>query len=231
MDSDTQIEASAKKCDSPANILGEVASARIDHWNARREKTKPSVYFKKREGSNPLGDNPKSAVLDLLPVKNELTSEQADALRSAELCAATGAANDAFALMLFNQTLNGFSGFLPTDGAKTAETVLAGLLALEPKDDIEGMLCSRLIVLHSQYMTFMNRATNPEATIKSVDGNVNRATKLMRLYNETLEALMRYRRKGEQKVVVQHQHVNVGNGGQAIVSGQLNHGGGGHAEK
>lgn len=55
--------------------------------------------------------------------------------------------------------------------------------------------------------------------------HMNYAIKLLRLHNETIETLSRYRRKGEQKVIV--QHVNVNDGGKAIVGGNLGIGGGG----
>ena len=44
---------------------------------------------------------------------------------------------------------------------------------------------------------------------------MSQAIKLLRLHNETVDTLGRYRRNGEQKVVV--QYVNVQNGGQATV--------------
>ena len=62
---------------------------------------------------------------------------------------------------------------------------------------------------------FLNRATikeHPEA----IDSNVIRATRLMRLFLEQVEALQKLQGKtGQQKVVVEHVHVN--EGGQAIV--------------
>jgi hypothetical protein len=64
-------------------------------------------------------------------------------------------------------------------------------------------------------MNFMTRSCQPNQTTDGIDLNINRATKLMRLYNETLDCLNRHRRKGEQKVTV--QHVNVNNGGQAVI--------------
>ena len=90
---------------------------------------------------------------------------------------------------------------------------------MAPQDVYEGMLCSRLIALNNQTMYFMNKSANPDANTQTIDLNVNRVAKFTRLYNETLETLLRYRRKGEQKVTV--QHVNVNNGGQAIVTGKL----------
>ena len=68
-------------------------------------------------------------------------------------------------------------------------------------------------------MEFLIRMTNPKQTTVGVDLNINRSTKLMRLYNETFETLNRYRRKGKQKIVV--QHVNVNSGGQAIVGSEI----------
>src|SRR5262249_16939390 len=51
----------------------------------------------------------------------------------------------------------------------------------------------------------------------------NLAVKLLRTYTMQMEALLRYRGKGEQKMTVEHVHVY--QGGQAIV-GAVHHGGG-----
>lgn len=49
------------------------------------------------------------------------------------------------------------------------------------------------------------------------------AVRLLRLHNETVEALNRHRRGGTQNVVVQDVQVN--NGGKAVVGGVLEEGG------
>jgi hypothetical protein len=54
---------------------------------------------------------------------------------------------------------------------------------------------------------------------------IKMATKLLRLENETIEVLTRYRNRGAQKYVV--QHVNVEGGGRAIVGAVLPGVGGG----
>ena len=51
--------------------------------------------------------------------------------------------------------------------------------------------------------------------ISQQDSNGNLAVKLLRTFTMQLEALQRYRGKGQQKVTVEHVHVNAG--GQAIV--------------
>ncbi len=140
----------------------------------------------------------------------------------ADLCAATGTASEEYGRLLLSQTISGFSN---NHGAtiSNATAVHEALLAMAPADEHEGMLCSRLLVLHNQAMDFMRRSatTNHDA---SIDLNINRAIKLMRLHNETLEALNRYRRKGEQRITIQHVQVN--DGGQAIVAGEMSRGGG-----
>lgn len=57
--------------------------------------------------------------------------------------------------------------------------------------------------------------------------HMKNAVKLLRLHNETIEALSKYRRGGDQKVTVTHQHVNLESGAQAVVAGNLQVGGGG----
>jgi hypothetical protein len=54
------------------------------------------------------------------------------------------------------------------------------------------------------------------------DSIINRGVKLMRLYNQQLEALDKHRRKGNQKMIVEHVHIH--KGGQAIV-GEIHQGG------
>lgn len=98
-------------------------------------------------------------------------------------------------------------------------SITNAMTGLKPQDEIEGMLISRLVALHFQGIHYLACAATKESTTEARDININRSTKLSRVYNETLEALMRYRRKGEQKVIV--QHVNVNDGGKAVVNGNL----------
>lgn len=104
---------------------------------------------------------------------------------------------------------------------------------LRPADAIEGMLNSRLVAIHTQIMYNLSGAANDGLSSLERDTFTNRATKLSRIYNETLETLNRYRRRGEQRVVVQHQHVSVDNGSQAILNngGNMFAGGGGVPKK
>lgn len=173
--------------------------------------------------------------------EGDLNENQKTIIEHVSLFTATGSANKPYAKILMEQTQKAFffnnekgcDGLKKEDFAEkwtnTENAITGAMTALNPKDEIEGMLCSRLITLHNHYMQAMATATRTaysfNSEIDTADCFYNRATKLMRLYNETLEGLNKHRRKGEQKVVVQHQHVNVENGGQAIVGNVTRRGG------
>ena len=156
-------------------------------------------------------------------IDSNLTPLQKENILKADLCAATGTASYRLGAAILTQTVSAcFRNGYENIGIPTTITQEA-LIAMKPADAFEGMLCGRLIALDNQIMTFMARASFIDQTQEFMDLNLNRAAKLTRLFNETLETLNRHRRKGEQKVTV--QHVTVGSGGQAIVTGELTRGG------
>lgn len=107
-------------------------------------------------------------------------------------------------------------------GAQSFNIILESLAESAPKDVVEAKLCVQATALYSQGMTYLSRAENSEM-ICHIEFCTKTAMKLLRLHNETIEALSKYRRGGEQRVVVQHVQVN--DGGKAIVGGVLERGG------
>jgi hypothetical protein len=97
---------------------------------------------------------------------------------------------------------------------KATNAMLAGIAAMRPRDEAEAMLIAQMIATHELAMTFARRLKRIE-NIPQQDSAVNGLTKLTRTYAAQMEALKRYRSKGEQKMTVQHVHV--AEGGQAIV--------------
>lgn len=95
------------------------------------------------------------------------------------------------------------------------------LLSMNPVDTYEAMLCRRLLVLDSQYMDYLCKTTG-DLSIEIKEKYINSASKLMTRYDQTLETLLRYHRKGEQKVTVTYNHVTVNDGGKAVVDSQFN---------
>jgi len=102
---------------------------------------------------------------------------------------------------------------------------LAVVMGLEPRDEIEAMLGAQMAAVHLATMTFARRLNHVD-NLAQQDSAERAFNKLARTFTAQMEALKRYRTGGEQKVTVQHVHVN--EGGQAVV-GHVSHvpGGGG----
>lgn len=100
--------------------------------------------------------------------------------------------------------------------------MLAAIKGIEPRDQTETMLASQMAAIHLATMTMARRLNLAENLIQQ-DGAEKAFNKLARTFALQIEALRKYRNGGEQKVTV--QHVNVSDGGQAIV-GHVQGGGG-----
>lgn len=148
-------------------------------------------------------------------------------LACAAVCEATGSKNTQFAMRLFDACKNA-TGMMNLDKPKETvgqmNVILDALYALKPEDVIAGMLVTQLVSLHFQSMNYLTSSSNNNLSPQVKDMHVNRAVKLGRLFNEKLETLQRYLRKGTQQVIV--QHLSVQSGAQAIV-GNVQTGGGG----
>lgn len=103
--------------------------------------------------------------------------------------------------------------------SKAMFMVMTLLKEMNPQDPFEAMLACRMIALHYMGMNELGKV----ALCLSMDGAnqfTSRANKLFKLWNEAKDRLDKHRRKEDQKVVVEHVHVN--EGGQAIV-GNVTH--------
>ncbi|MER8562053.1 hypothetical protein [Mesorhizobium sp. M0578] len=104
---------------------------------------------------------------------------------------------------------------------------LSMVCGLRPKDQIEATLGVQMAAIH---MATMNTAMcmGEAKTWELREAHERALNRLSRTYVAQVEALKRYRSKGEQRVIV--ERVNVEKGGQAIV-GNVAHGGGVGEEK
>jgi hypothetical protein len=131
--------------------------------------------------------------------------------------------------------LRGLSDAMAINGDTIDEQTLNGILGalhgINPGDEVEAMLAAQMVATHLAAMECLRRA--PGQTFEGRDMNLRHATKLTRTYTMQVESLKRYRSKGEQRVVVQHQHVNVTADQAAVqVNGAApDHGGRGAAPK
>lgn len=110
-------------------------------------------------------------------------------------------------MTLLNQLIN-----VGSQGKEVSESGLNFLLSVikgaEPRDQLETMLLAQMGAVHMATMTLARRLAHTE-TITQQDSAERAFNKLARTFTTQMETLKRYRSGGEQRVVVQHQHVNV----------------------
>ena len=105
------------------------------------------------------------------------------------------------------------------DNDRFIDIAITMLLGIDPKDELEGMLVVQMVAVHLISMNMSGRCMLDGQTVDGVNANVNRMTKLMRTFTNQVEALQKYRGKGKQTITVQHVQVN--EGGQAVVGNVL----------
>jgi len=134
---------------------------------------------------------------------------------------ALGTADSELQSHFLNQVVQTFRGFATPEGfnydrgVEFCNNAMALLNGIEPRDEIEGMLAIQMVGVHNLAMETLKRAMLEGQTLEGKEANVNQATKMLRTFTAQMEALKRYRTGGQQKVTVEHVHVN--QGGQAIV--------------
>ena len=102
------------------------------------------------------------------------------------------------------------------DTAERFISAAAMMKELEPENATQAFLAVQMIGVHEAAVTFLRNATAKGQTFDGADANVVRATRLMRLFTEQLEAMAKLKgKRAQQKVTVEHVHVH--QGGQAIV--------------
>lgn len=136
---------------------------------------------------------------------------------------ATGASDEDLAQRLLFQALLASVPEAEMDKVKENPESLFGalqsvqntLLGIAPKDELEGMIAVQMVGVHNLAMRLLERASRKQIALEVEAKAISQAQKLMRTFTEQIEALNRYRGKGQQKVTV--EHVTVNSGGQAIV--------------
>lgn len=117
------------------------------------------------------------------------------------------------------------------DVTERNNVILQSLTDQKPQDAHEARLCVQAAALYSNGMRYLKAAVDvmDDGTFAKDHWNtifINNATRLLNLHAKTVEALIKYRQRGEQRITVVHQSVNVENGGKAIVNTAVATGGG-----
>ena len=158
------------------------------------------------------------------------TVEVRQQTKPSELMVLGGSRSDDWNNVIANQAINSlWLNNSDKEGKdKQISATLAGLISIVLKDELESMIAVQLLASHNAAMECYRRAMIGEQTFAGRNENLAQANKLSRTHVTLLEALNRYRGKGQQKVTVEHVHVHAG--GQAIV-GMVETPGGGASSK
>ena len=106
--------------------------------------------------------------------------------------------------------------------------VLAAMHEIRPQDIMEGMLGAQMVGVHNLAMECMRHVVIDDQQPEAIYRYAKLANQFSRTFTAQLDALNKHRGKGQQKVTVEHVHVN--EGGQAVV-GNINQGGGQNEKK
>jgi hypothetical protein len=119
-----------------------------------------------------------------------------------------------------------------THGQPPDEQVLNFLVSvlrgIGPRDQLETMLGAQMAAVHQLAMDFARRLGNTEDLIVQ-EHHERTFNKLTRTFAAQVECLKKYHSTGEQRMVV--EHLNVAQGGQAVVAGNITTGGAGSSQK
>lgn len=193
---------------------------------AQEESSIARIKEKRLSNTGPLYYSTKDEKNETLELSIDKTLEKEAAidLYDARILNTTGAANSTVGMQLFN---NLAKAMVPANAgveeiSSQMGTVAQLMQAFAPQDEYEGQLISQLVILHEHSMEWLGKAMRTER-VDFANVYLNGASKLLTRHHETLDTLLKYRRRGEQRMTVEHVHVH--NGGQAIV-GTITTGGG-----
>jgi hypothetical protein len=190
------------------------------------KKLKPSVDAKQR-GHVPVNVGLEAGPVGLHGLKQksvELANASADPATQAELQAkleeilaiATGVQDGKLASHIVSQMSAMQVWGSSENQAERLMNAMWAVREMEPKNATEAMLAVQMFGVHNAAIMFLKGAVTEGQTFQGTDANVLRATRLMRLFIEQLEAMAKLKGKaGQQKVTVEYVHVH--SGGQAIV--------------
>lgn len=165
---------------------------------------------------------------DKLNIPKASWNEEENVLKVSTACPedwikSMGAVNMDMANMLLSQIVNP-NRFSQQANKIFIDGTIAMYRSIKPQDTIESLLATQMVAIHNMAMECLRRSMLSEQTVEGVDTNINHATKLTRTFAAQVETLKRYRTGGKQTIQV--QHINVSEGGQAAIVGNVQGGGG-----
>jgi len=104
-------------------------------------------------------------------------------------------------------------------GSRVAESAVDAAESAQAENSLEKMLCHQMAAMHRAGMKLVASSLNTSLPPVEMARLSNTAARMMQVYQEAFLALHKIRTGGKQTVVV--QHVQVSEGGQAVIAGSV----------
>jgi hypothetical protein len=111
-------------------------------------------------------------------------------------------------------------------GAGVLPSAVDAALSAQARSSLEKMLCHQMAAAHSAAMKLAGRVGGGSLPIHEEGRLANAAARMMQVFQEGLLTLQKLKTGGKQTMVV--QHVQVSEGGQAVIAGSVKSGDAGH---
>jgi hypothetical protein len=109
-------------------------------------------------------------------------------------------------------------------GSRVAELAVDAAQSAQAENSLEKMLCHQMAAAHRAAMKLLDTSLNRSLPPVEMVRLSNASARMMQIYQEAVLTLQKLRTGGKQTVVV--QHVQVSEGGQAVIAGSVASGGG-----
>ena len=104
-------------------------------------------------------------------------------------------------------------------GSRVAEAAIDAAQSAQAGNSLEKMLCHQMAAIHRAAMKLVARSLDMHDVPVEMARLSNAAARAMQVYQEGLLTLQKWKTAGKQTVVV--QHVQVSDGGQAVIAGSV----------
>jgi hypothetical protein len=104
-------------------------------------------------------------------------------------------------------------------GSRVAESAIDAAQSAQAGNSLEKMLCHQMAAIHRAAMKLIARSLDMHEEPIEMARLSNAAARAMQVYQEGILTLQKLRTGGKQTVVV--QHVQVSEGGQAVIAGSM----------
>ncbi len=104
-------------------------------------------------------------------------------------------------------------------GSRVAESAVDAAQSAQAGNSLEKMLCHQMAAAHRAAMKLLDSSLNSSLPPVEMARLSNASARMMQIYQEAVLTLQKLRTGGKQTVVV--QHVQVSEGGQALIAGSI----------